>query len=137
VGIIETLGLVIGLLAAHASTLTIGLTGLIGAIGGLIAIMSISDVTSKANYDLHEGQNRELHVKKEINPAVLKKEMEKALIGNGIGSETVKDIVGIIGDDASILSNLVKSMKSMGEVGEPKKPSRPQACSSPLERCQA
>jgi VIT1/CCC1 family predicted Fe2+/Mn2+ transporter len=120
VGIIETLGLVIGLLAAHASTLTIGLTGLIGAIGGLIAIMSISYVTSKANYDLHEGRNRELHVKKEINPAVLKRELEKALIGNGIGSETVKDIVGIIGDDASILSNLVKSMKSMGEVGEPK-----------------
>ena len=120
VGIIETLGLVIGLLAAHASTLTIGLTGLIGAIGGLIAIMSISYVTSKANYDLHEGRNRELHVKKELNPAVLKRELERALIGNGIGSETVKDIVGIIGDDASILSNLVKSMKSMGEAGEPK-----------------
>ncbi len=120
VGIIETLGLVIGLLAAHASTLTIGLTGLIGAIGGLIAIMSISYVTSKANYDLHEGRNRELHVKKEINPAVLKRELEKALVGNGIGSETVKDIMGIIGDDSSILSNLVKSMKSMGEVGEPK-----------------
>ncbi|HEX9157001.1 MAG TPA: ferritin family protein, partial [Syntrophales bacterium] len=48
VGIIETLGLVIGLLAAHASTLTIGLTGLIAAIGGLIAIMSTSYVTSKA-----------------------------------------------------------------------------------------
>ena len=64
VGIIETLGLVIGLLAAHASTLTIGLIGLIGAIGGFIAIMSISYVTSKANYDLHEGRNRELHVKK-------------------------------------------------------------------------
>jgi|GEM_PF-346144 len=120
VGIIETLGLVIGLLAANASTLTIGLTGLIGAIGGLIAVMSISYVTSKANVDLHEGRNRELHVKKEITPAVLKRELEKALAGKGIGSETVKDIMGIIGDDASILSNLVKSMKSMGEVGEPK-----------------
>jgi VIT1/CCC1 family predicted Fe2+/Mn2+ transporter len=120
VGIIETLGLVIGLLAAHASTLTIGLTGLIGAIGGLIAVMSISYVTSKANIDLHEGRNREHHVKKEITPAVLKRELEKALAGKGIGSETVRDIMGIIGDDTSILSNLVKSMKSMGEVGEPK-----------------
>jgi VIT1/CCC1 family predicted Fe2+/Mn2+ transporter len=120
VGIIETLGLVIGLLAAHASTLTIGLTGLIGAIGGLIAVMSISYVTSKANVDLHEGRSRELLVKKEINPDVLKRELEKALAGKGIGNGTVRDILGLIGDDASILSNLVQSMKSMGEVGEPK-----------------
>jgi len=120
VGIIETLGLVIGLLAAHASTLTIGLTGLIATIGGLIAVMSISYVTSKANYDLHEGRNREIQVKKAINPAVLKRELEKALVGKGIPNETVKDIMGIIGDDTSILSNLLKSIKMAGEAGEPK-----------------
>ena len=120
VGIIETLGVVIGLLAAQASTLTIGLTGLIAAIGGLIAIMSTSYVTSKAASDLHEGRTREIHIKRDINPAVLKRELEKDLVGKGIGSETVKEIMGIIGDDTSILSNLVKSMKSLGEAGEPK-----------------
>jgi VIT1/CCC1 family predicted Fe2+/Mn2+ transporter len=120
VGIIETLGLVIGLLAAHASTLTIGLTGLIAALGGLIAIMSTSYVSSKATSDLHEGKTREIHIKKEINPAVLKRELEKALSGKGIGSETVKDIMGIIGDDTSLLSNLVKSIKLAEEAGEPK-----------------
>jgi len=120
VGIIETLGLVIGLLAAHASTLTIGLTGLIATIGGLIAVMSISYVTSKANYDLHEGRNREIQVKKAINPAVLKRELEKALVGKGIPNERVKDIMGIIGDDKSILSNLLKSIKMAGEASEPK-----------------
>jgi VIT1/CCC1 family predicted Fe2+/Mn2+ transporter len=120
VGIIETLGVVIGLLAAQASTLTIGLTGLIAAIGGLIAIMSTSYVTSKAASDLHEGRTREIHVKRDINPAVLKRELEKDLVGKGIGIETVKEIMGIIGDDTSILSNLVKSMKSLGEAGEPK-----------------
>jgi VIT1/CCC1 family predicted Fe2+/Mn2+ transporter len=120
VGIIETLGVVIGLLAAHASTLTIGLTGLIAALGGLIAIMSTSYVTSKAAFDLQEGLTREIHVKRDINPAVLKQELEKALVGKGIGSETVKDIMGIIGDDTTVLSNLVKSMKSLGDVGEPK-----------------
>ncbi len=120
VGIIETLGLVIGLLAAHASTLTIGLTGLIATIGGLIAVMSISYVTSKAKYDLHDGRNREIQVKKEINPAVLKQELEKVLVGKGIQNETVKDIMGIIGDDTSILYNLVKSIKMGGEAGEPK-----------------
>jgi VIT1/CCC1 family predicted Fe2+/Mn2+ transporter len=120
VGIIETLGVLIGLLAAQASTLTIGLTGLIAAIGGLIAIMSTSYVTSKAASDLHEGRTREIHVKRDINPAVLKRELEKDLVGKGIGSETVKEIMGIIGDDTSILSNMVKSMKSLGEAGEPK-----------------
>jgi VIT1/CCC1 family predicted Fe2+/Mn2+ transporter len=96
------------------------LTGLIATIGGLIAVMSISYVTSKANYDLHEGRNREIQVKKEINPAVLKRELEKALVGKGIPNETVKDIMGIIGDDTSILSNLLKSIKMAGEAGEPK-----------------
>ena len=119
-GIIGTLGLVIGLLAAYASTLTIGLTGLIGAIGGLIAIMSTSYVTSKATSDLHEGRTRDIHIKREINPDVLKRELEKALVEKGIRNETVKDIMGLIGDDTSILSNLVNSLKSLGEAGEPK-----------------
>ena len=120
VGIIETLGVVIGLLAAHASTLTIGLTGLIAAIGGLFAIMSVSYVSSQANYDLHEGKTREMHIKKEINPAVLKRELENAFVGKGIRSETVKDIMGIIGDDTSILFTLVKSIKMAGEASEPR-----------------
>jgi VIT1/CCC1 family predicted Fe2+/Mn2+ transporter len=120
IGIIETLGVVIGLLAAHASTLTIGLTGLIAAIGGLFAIMSVSYVSSQANYDLHEGKSREMHIKKEINPAVLKRELENAFVGKGIRSETVKDIMGIIGDDTSILFTLVKSIKMAGEPGEPR-----------------
>jgi VIT1/CCC1 family predicted Fe2+/Mn2+ transporter len=120
VGIIETMGLVIGLLAAHASTLTIGLTGFISTIGGAIALMSIAYVSSKANYDLHEGRTLEIHIKRDINPAVLKRELEKALVGKGLGSQTVKDMMGIIGDDTSILSNLVKSMRSLGEAGEPK-----------------
>jgi len=120
VGIIETLGLVIGLLAAHASTLTIGLTGLIAALGGLFAIMSTSYVTSQATSDLHEGRAREIHVKRDITPAVLKRELEKALASQGIRSDTVKDIMGIIGNDATILSNLVKSIKLAGEAAEPK-----------------
>jgi VIT1/CCC1 family predicted Fe2+/Mn2+ transporter len=120
IGIIETLGVVIGLLAAHASTLTIGLTGLIAAIGGLFAIMSVSYVSSQANYDLREGKAREIHIKKEINPAALKRELEKAFVDKGIRSETVKDIMGIIGDDTSILFNLVKSIKMAGEASEPR-----------------
>jgi len=120
VGIIETVGLVIGLLAAHSSTRTIGLTGLIATIGGTIAVISISYVSSKATYDLHEGRTREIHVKREINPAALKRELEMVLIEKEVGSETVKTMMGIIGDDTILLSNLLKSIKLAGEVGVPK-----------------
>jgi VIT1/CCC1 family predicted Fe2+/Mn2+ transporter len=120
VGIIETVGLVIGLLAAHSSTRTIGLTGLIATIGGAIAVISISYVSSKATYDLHEGRTREIHVKREINPAVLKRELELVLIEKGGGSEIVKAIMGIIGDDTALLSSMLKSIKLAGEVGVPK-----------------
>jgi len=119
VGIIETVGLVIGLLAAHSSTRTIGLTGLIATIGGAIAVISISYVSSKATYDLHEGKTREIHVKREINPAVLKRELELVLIEKEVGSEIVKAMMGIIGDDTALLSNLLKSIKLAGEVGVP------------------
>ena len=119
-GIIETVGLVIGLLAAHSATRTIGLTGLIATIGGAIAVVSISYVSSKATYDLHEGRSREIHVKREINPAVLKQELEMVLIEKGVGSKTVKAMMGIIGDDTTLLSNLLKSIKLAGEVGVPK-----------------
>jgi VIT1/CCC1 family predicted Fe2+/Mn2+ transporter len=120
VGIIETVGLVIGLLAAHSSTRTIGMTGLIATIGGAIAVISISYVSSKATYDLHEGRTREIHVKREINPAILKRELELVLIEKGVGSEIVKAFMGIIGDDTTLLSSLVKSIKLAGEVGIPK-----------------
>ncbi|MGO8990431.1 MAG: VIT1/CCC1 transporter family protein [bacterium] len=119
VGIIETVGLVIGLLAAHSSTRAIGLTGLIATIGGTIAVISISYVSSKATYDLHEGRTREIHVKRDINPAVLRRELELVLIEKGVGSEIVKAMMEIIGDDTTLLSNLLKSIKLAGEVGVP------------------
>jgi hypothetical protein len=67
-GIIETLGLVIGLLAAHARTLVIGLTGLIAMIGGMIAEMSVSYISSKGHHDFNEGSNKELDIKKKSTP---------------------------------------------------------------------
>ena len=120
VGIIGTVGLVVGLLAADATTRTIGLTGIMATIGATIAHMSISYVSSKAAYDLHEGRIREIHVKKEINPAVLKRELELVLSERGVGSETVKAMMEIIGDDMTLLSNLLKSIKLPGEVSVPK-----------------
>jgi len=41
-------------------------------------------------------------------------------IEKGVGSEIVKTMMGIIGDDTTLLSNLLKSIKLAGEVGVPK-----------------
>jgi vacuolar iron transporter family protein len=119
-GIIETLGLVIGLLAAHAKTRMIGFTALIAMIGGMIAEMSVSYVSSKGHHDLNEGMNKELTIKKEVNPTLLGKELGKALIERGISSETARLIVDSIGDDAGLLSSLVKTIRTTAEAPEPK-----------------
>ncbi|HVO65205.1 MAG TPA: demethoxyubiquinone hydroxylase family protein [Syntrophales bacterium] len=119
-GIIETLGLVIGLLAAHTTTLMIGLTGTIAMISGTIAMMSISYISSKGHHDLHEGRVKELSIKKEVDPAVLRTELETVLIDKGISSETARLMIDIIGTDAVALSNLVKIFKTAGEALSPK-----------------
>ncbi len=119
-GIIETLGLVIGLLAAHTKTLIIGLTGLIAMIGGMIAEMSVSYVSSKGHHDLNEGRSKELDIKKEVNPTLLKRELESDLIEKGISNESVSLIMEIIGDDAGVLSSLVKTIRTTTAVLHPK-----------------
>jgi VIT1/CCC1 family predicted Fe2+/Mn2+ transporter len=119
-GVIETLGLVIGLLAVHATTLIIGLTGLIATIGGMIAIMSISYISAKGHYDLYEGKISELSIKREIHPTVLRREIENVLVEKGIGGETAKNMMDAIGDDVVVLSNLLKTIKSSGEGVVPK-----------------
>jgi VIT1/CCC1 family predicted Fe2+/Mn2+ transporter len=119
-GVLETLGLVIGLLAVHTTTLIIGLTGLIAAIGGIIAIMSISYISAKGHYDLYEGKINELSIKKEVHPAVLRGELENVLVEQGISGETTKNMMEVIGGDAVVLSKLLKTIKSSGEGVVPK-----------------
>jgi VIT1/CCC1 family predicted Fe2+/Mn2+ transporter len=119
-GIIETLGLVIGLLAAHAKTLMIGFTGVIAMIGGVIAEMSVSYISSNGHRDLNEGTDKELTVKKEIHPALLRRELEKDLLERGIGSETIRSILDGIGDNAGVLSSLVKTLRTTVDAPQPK-----------------
>jgi VIT1/CCC1 family predicted Fe2+/Mn2+ transporter len=119
-GVIETLGLVIGLLAAHATTRIIGLTGLIATIGGMIAVISVSYISAKGHYDLYEGAIGELSIKREIHPAALRGEIENALAGQGIGGETAKTMMDAVGEDVGVLTNLLKAVKSLGEGVVPK-----------------
>jgi VIT1/CCC1 family predicted Fe2+/Mn2+ transporter len=119
-GLIETLGLIVGLIAAQATTLMIGLTGIITMIGGMFAIMSISYVESKGHYDLHTGTAKEINIKKEVHPPALRRELENILLEKGISNEIVKIIMEGIRDDIVIVSNLVKTIRSTGEALLPK-----------------
>jgi VIT1/CCC1 family predicted Fe2+/Mn2+ transporter len=119
-GVIETLGLVIGLLAVHTTTLLIGLTGLIATIGGMIAIVSVSYISAKGHYDLYEGEISELSIKRELHPAVLRGEIENVLVEQGIGGETARNMMDAIGGDVTVLSNLLKAIKSLGEGVAPR-----------------
>jgi VIT1/CCC1 family predicted Fe2+/Mn2+ transporter len=115
-GLIETLALVIGLIAVHTTSSIIGLTALIATIGGMIAIMTISYVSSKGHHDLYEGRVKELSIKRDIHPLTLRQELKNALLERGIGDKTVSDIINIIGDDTHILSNMIKSIKIAEEA---------------------
>ena len=120
-GIIETLALVIGLLAVQSTSLIIGLTALIATIGGMVAIMTISYISAKGHHDLYEGKVKELSIKKDIHPRTLKQELENAFLEKGIGDKTVRDMMNVIGDDTQILSNFLKSIKIAGEAIVPLK----------------
>jgi VIT1/CCC1 family predicted Fe2+/Mn2+ transporter len=119
-GVLETVGLVIGLLAVHTTTLIIGMTGLIATIGGMIAIMSISYISAKGHYDLHEGRISELSVKREIHPTVLREELINVLVEQGISAEAAKNMMDAMGGDVSILSKFLKAIKSSGEAVVPR-----------------
>jgi VIT1/CCC1 family predicted Fe2+/Mn2+ transporter len=119
IAIIKTSGVVTGLVAAHVETLTIGLTGLITMIGGMIAEMSVSYISAKGHHDLNEGRNRELDIKKEVNPTILKRELEKDLVEKGLKTETVSLILDSVGDDTGVLSSLIKTMRTSSEALQP------------------
>lgn len=111
-GILETLGLVIGLLAVQTTTSIIGLSGLLAGTGGLIAIITISYVSAKGHYDLHEGKAKELSVKTELHPASLNQELKNALVKQGIGPVTAKNIISAIKDNTAVLSQMVQTIKT-------------------------
>jgi VIT1/CCC1 family predicted Fe2+/Mn2+ transporter len=119
-GVLETLGLVIGLLAVHTTTLIIGLTGLIATIGGMIAIMSISYISAKGHYDLYEGKIKELSTKREVHPTSLRGELENVLVEQGISSKTAKNMMDVMGGDAVVLSKLLGTIKSSRGAVVPK-----------------
>jgi len=115
-GIIQTLALVIGLLAVHATSLVIAVTGLIAMIGGMIAIMSVSYISSKAHLDFYEERVKEISIKQEVHPMSLKQELETVLIKKGIAAAMARDMMNIVGDDPSILFNLFKTIKIAEEA---------------------
>ncbi|OLS32079.1 MAG: hypothetical protein HeimAB125_12550 [Candidatus Heimdallarchaeota archaeon AB_125] len=112
-GILETIAVVIGFVAAELDILFIGLATLIASVTGLITILTINYLSHKSHYDIHRGEVASLDAKHEIEPKALKTDLVILLEITGIQQKTAEAIVEIIGDDMVILKNMIRSLKQL------------------------
>jgi len=108
--LVEILALVIGLASVIPNPLTIGLAGMISAIGGTFSMTSGAYLSAKSQNDIYEGAVREIEVKDAVARSTLIKDLELALIEKGIDEDTAKKIVENLGENSSILKTLVKTL---------------------------
>jgi len=108
--LVEILALVIGLASVITSPLTVGLAGLISAVGGTFSMTSGAYLSSKSQNDLYEGAVEEIKIKRILAENLLTRDLEKALIERGLNKESARLLIDAVKDDAEILSNLLKSI---------------------------
>lgn len=110
-GILETVAVIVGFIAADLDILFVGLATLIATFTGLITIVTISYLSVKSEFDIHAGEVATIEAKHGIEPKALQNDLEHLLVDNGISFEVAKEVVEVIGDDANVLRNLVRTMK--------------------------
>ncbi|NPD88940.1 MAG: hypothetical protein HGN29_09450 [Asgard group archaeon] len=115
-GILETIAVLVGFIAADLDILFVGLATLIATITGLITILTISYLSVKSEYDIHVGEIATIEAKHGIEPRALRTDLEHLLVDHGIAFEMAQEVVEVIGDDPDVLRNLVRTMKLL-EVG--------------------
>jgi VIT1/CCC1 family predicted Fe2+/Mn2+ transporter len=69
---------------------------------------------------LYEGKIKELSIKREVHPTLLRGELENVLVEQGISSKTAKNMMDVIGGDAVVLSKLLGTIKSSRGAVVPK-----------------
>lgn len=109
--LVEILALVIGLASMIPNPLTIGLAGMISAIGGTFSMTSGAYLSAKSRNDIYEGAVKEIEVKRAIASPILLKDLKRALIDRGIDTETAKKIVESLKDNPDALENLAKTLE--------------------------
>ncbi len=108
--LVEILALVIGLASVIGNPLTIGLAGLISAIGGTFSMTSGAYLSAKSQNDIYEGAVREIEVKNAVARSMLVKDLELSLVEKGIDESTARRIAEGIKDQPEVLKNLLKSL---------------------------
>ena len=106
--LVEILALVIGLAGVIISPITIGLAGLLAAIGGTFSMTAGAYLSAKSQNDIYEGEVMELKMKELVAPKLLKEDIKYSLLDKGVDEKSVEKIVESISDDEGILSNLAK-----------------------------
>lgn len=110
-GILESIAVIVGFIAAELDLLFIGLATLIATFTGLITIVTISYLSAKSEYDIHSGEVATIEAKHGIEPEALQNDLEHLLVDQGIEFEVAQEIIEVIGNDPNVLRNLVRTMK--------------------------
>ncbi len=108
--LVEILALVIGLVSVIASPLTIGLAGLISAVGGTFSMTSGAYLSSKSQNDLYEGAVEEIKIKEMLARNLLEENLKSALIEKGLSDESAKLLIDAVKEKPEILGILVRSI---------------------------
>lgn len=109
--LVEILALVIGLAGITNNTLTIGLTGLIAAIGGTFSMTTGAYLSTKSQRDIYEGEISEIETKASIAPDLLIRDLEVLLIEKGLDERSVRRIIGEMEVDHEELKSIVRHLK--------------------------
>ncbi len=108
--LVEILALVIGLASVIASPLTVGLAGLISAVGGTFSMTSGAYLSSKSQNDLYEGALEEIKIKETLAQHLLERDLKSALIERGLTEESAELLIKAVKEKPEILGNLVRSI---------------------------
>lgn len=109
--LVEILALVIGLAGITNNTLTIGLTGLIAAIGGTFSMTTGAYLSTKSQRDIYEGEISEIEAKASIAPDLLIRDLEVLLIEKGLNERSARRIISEMGVDHEELKSIVRHLK--------------------------
>ena len=118
--LVEILALVTGLAGALANPITIGLAGLISAIGGTFSMTSGAYLSAKSQNDLYQGSVKEVEAKKLIAPEILLQELQEEMTKKGVDEETIKKIIEPLKNNPETIETLVKTMKITEKPANPK-----------------
>jgi VIT1/CCC1 family predicted Fe2+/Mn2+ transporter len=87
------------------------ITGIITVISGSFVTFASTFISSRGHKEIKDNHEEQITIKEEVHPEALQADLSNALLEKGIQKETIEDILSIIGNDFSVLSNLVRSIR--------------------------